>query len=145
MQDKHLLAQTSSGLKEKTRKLKQLEWDYEVLQRGCEQVSFVMVSRIPCLFFFPYQWSKTNKGIESIQIHPYFEISSIVNDCPTPSNFSHQSVKVPSWRTNRERSISRSENAQLLHTRSKLVGGERGPLYSHYNTYPYRSPSVLID
>lgn len=36
--DKHLLAQTSSGLKEKTRKLKQLEWDYEVLQRGCEQL-----------------------------------------------------------------------------------------------------------
>ncbi|KAG0590128.1 hypothetical protein KC19_1G074300 [Ceratodon purpureus] len=36
--DKHLLAITSSGLAEKTKKLKQLEWDYQVLQKRCEQL-----------------------------------------------------------------------------------------------------------
>ena len=41
MQDKVLLAQANSGLKEKTKQFKQLEWDFEVLQKRCEQVSYV--------------------------------------------------------------------------------------------------------
>jgi hypothetical protein len=47
MQDKHLLTQASSGLKEKTKQFKQLEWDYQVLQNRCEQVSFVSSFAIP--------------------------------------------------------------------------------------------------
>lgn len=38
MQDKQLLSQANSRQKESTKKFKQLEWDYQVLQSRCEQL-----------------------------------------------------------------------------------------------------------
>jgi len=39
MQDKRLLTQASAELKEKIKQFRQLEWDFQVLQKRCEEVN----------------------------------------------------------------------------------------------------------